>query len=172
MKILYGKFVKWFNQFFFPLMYKCIENKNYEDIFRVKENCHCFNSSGKGGEWGQGNSDFEEGLAKVIPQPPQDISCWIDGEHPSASIIWTNLFTSDCKLPQCIWGLGPSEMSSSTHRHYPFTVFFLFLNEIKNPMHFRKKKKKRSVYTTKWFHIWWNSSHYSVKTILKCTARK
>lgn len=63
------------------------------------------------------------------PRPPQDISCWRDGEHRSAGVIWANLFTSDCKSPQCIWALDPSEMSSSTYRHYPFTGFF-FLSEI------------------------------------------
>lgn len=111
-------------------------------------------------------------FAEVIPQPPEDISCWRDGEHRSASVIRANLFTSDCKSSQCIWALDPSEMSSSNYRHYPFTgfsFFFFFLNEIKTLC---ISERKKCVYTTKWFHIWWNSSCHSAKTTLKCTAQK
>lgn len=117
--------VKWSSQSI--VFFSDIENKNYKENFRAKERIFILSvlsSSGKRREWGQGNSEFEEGLAKVIPPPPRDISCWRDGEHRSASVIWANLFTSDCKSPQCIQALDPSEMSSSTYRCYPFTGFF------------------------------------------------
>lgn len=84
-------------------------------------------------------------------------------EHRSASVTWANLFTSDCKSPQWILVLEPAEMSCSTYIHYPFTGFFFFFKWNKNPIHFRKK----CVYTTKWFHIWWNWSCHSIKTTLQ-----
>lgn len=152
--------VKWSSQSI--VFFSNIENKNYQENFTAKERIFTLSVLSSLGKLKVGSRKLRiwRRACKSNSLASRDISCWRDGEHRSATVIWANLFTSDCKSPQCIQALDPSEMSSSTYRCYQFTGFF-FLSEIKTLC----ISEKKSVYTTKWFHIWWNSSCHSVKQL-------